>query len=157
MGQFKFEVPESARDFVAQSLWKDAYVCGIEGIPFQSHNQFNGSRLTIAREISNSGKLHMTCPIPGIGYRVLSTCSLRCLPDESHLLPLEFARGSCYRVRVQADTWQRAGLALSDRFEKLVAEGTEAFLEAAGRRGDPKQKRDLASIRAIKLVGVGDQ
>ncbi|KAA1258456.1 hypothetical protein LF1_09760 [Rubripirellula obstinata] len=151
MGQFKFDVPEEARDFVERSLWKDAYICGIEGVPFQSRNQFDGSQLTISREISNSGKLHMTCPVPGIGNRVLSTCSLRCLPDEPHQLPLEFARGSCYRARIQADTWQRAGLTISDQFDDLVERGTSAFLEAAGLRGDPNRSA-IAAIRAITLL-----
>ena len=151
MGQFLFDVPDTARDFVDRSLWKDAYVCGIEGVPFQSRNHFDGSQLSIRREISNSGKLHLTCPIPGIGYRVLSTCSLRCLADEPYHLPLELARGSCYRVRVQADTWQRAGLLLSDSFQSLLERGTQAFLEAAGRRGDAN-KSARSSIRAISLL-----
>lgn len=151
MGQFLFDVPDSARDFVDRSLWKDAYVCGIEGVPFQSRNHFDGSRLSIRREISNSGKLYLTCPVPGIGYRVLSTCSLRCLADESYQLPLEFARGSCYRVRVQADAWQRAGLLLSDNFQHLLKQGTKAFLEAAGQRGDVN-KSARSSIHAISLL-----
>ena len=151
MGRFLFDVPESARDFMDQSLWKDAYVCGIEGVPFQSRNQYDGSRLTITREISNSGKLHMTCPVDGIGYRVLSTCSLRCLPDDAHPLPLEFARGSCYRARIQSDIWQRAGLNLSERFQALLGQGTTAFLEAAACQGDPDKSAEVA-IKAIGLL-----
>ena len=151
MGQLVFNVPDAARDFISQSLWKDAYICGIEGVPFQSINTLTDHQLTFRREISNSGKLHMTCPVQGVGYRVLSTCSLRCLPDDPHWLPLEFARGSCYRARVQADTWQRAGLQLSDRFQDLLTRGSDAFLEAAGLRGAPNQGAKTA-IRSIELL-----
>ena len=151
MGQLLFDVPDAARDFVTESLWKDAYVCGIEGVPFQSRNQFDGSRLTMSREISNSGKLYLTCRIPSVGYRTLSTCSLRCLEEEAHLLPLELARGSCHRARVQSDTWKRSGLVLSEEFLGLLEKGTEEFLVAASCRAD-LTKSSEASIRAIELL-----
>ena len=77
MGQFHFDVPDVANDFIKRSLWKDAYICGIEGVPWQSRNHFDGSRLTITRGIESSGKLYIACPLEGIGYRTLSTCSLR--------------------------------------------------------------------------------
>ncbi len=150
MGQFHFDVPETASDFVSKSLWKDAYICGIEGVPWQSQSQFDGTRLTITRGIESSGKLYLACPVEGLGYRTLSTCSLRPLRD-AHLLPLELARGSCYRVRVQADAWQRAGLTLSDAFEDLVREGTDRFLDAAQRRADPCSSTE-ASLAAIVLL-----
>lgn len=152
MGQFHFDVPETAGDFIEKSLWDDAYVCGIEGIPFASQNRFDGHRLTITRHgIDSSGKLLMACPVEGIGYRTLSTCSLRPLEDEPHLLPLEFARGSCFRARIQSDIWQRAGLQLTDRFSELLTEGTGKFLDAAQRRADPGRSSE-AAIEAITLL-----
>ncbi len=150
MGQFLFDVPDEASDFVARSLWNDAYICGIEGVPWQSHSQFNGSRLTITRSIDSSGKLYMACPIDGLGYRTLSTCSLR-PQQEANWLPLELARGSCFRARVQSDVWERAGLTLSQRFGELMSEGTDLFLDAAQRRADPAASAK-ASLQAIKIL-----
>lgn len=150
MGQFHFDVPENARDFVAQSLWRDAYICGIEGVPWQSQSSLDESRLTITRGIDSSGKLYLACPLEGLGYRTLSTCSLRPL-TESHLLPLELARGSCYRVRVQSDAWQRAGLALTESFEDLARRGSDRFLDAAQRRADPVASTE-AALDAILLL-----
>ena len=147
MGQFLFDVPEPASEFVKQSLWQDAYVCGIEGIPWQSNSHFDGARLTITRGIDSSGKLFLACPVPGIGYRTLSTCSLR-PTEQPHLLPLELARGSCYRARVQSDAWQRAGLTVSQKFTDLIKSGTEAFLDAAQSRDDHEQSAK-SSIEAI--------
>lgn len=150
MGQFHFDVPESAGEFISKSLWRDAYICGIEGVPWQSQSQYDGQRLTITRSIDASGKLLIACPVEGLGYRTLSTCSLRPLA-EGHLLPLELARGSCFRARVQSDAWQRAGLSLSDEFGRLIREGTDRFLDAAQRRADPSGSA-TAAIDAIELL-----
>ncbi|GAA5510736.1 glycoside hydrolase family 10 [Novipirellula caenicola] len=152
MGQFFFDVPETAQDFISRSLWKDAYICGIEGVPWQSRNEFDGSRLTITRGIESSGKLFLTCVVDGVGYCTLNTCSLRPL-EEAHLLLLELARGSCYRARIQSDAWERAGLTLTSTFLELMAEGTQRFLDAAQRRGDP----GVASEYAIEAISILEQ
>ena len=151
MGQFHFDVPEPASDLIGRSLWRDAYICGIEGVPWQSQNSFNGSRLTISRGIESSGKLYLACPLDGMGFRTLSTCSLRATDDEAYLLPLELARGSCFRARIQSDAWQRNGLALSDEFQSLMEQGTELFLDAAQRRADPARSAE-AALESILLL-----
>jgi hypothetical protein len=151
MGLFNFDVPDSASDFIARSLWQDAYICGIEGVPWQSRNEFDGSRLKISRGIDSSGKLYMACPLEGLGFRTLSSCSLRALEKQAHLLPLELARGSCFRARVQSDAWQRAGLTLSDEFSERLREGTDRFLDAAQRRADPEGSAE-AALEAILLL-----
>ena len=155
MGQFHFDVPDSAKEFIENSLWSDAYVSGIEGVPWQSTNQLapitsGGVRLTITRGIESSGKLYLTCPVQGIGYCTLSTCSLRPL-EESHLLLLELARGSCYRARIQSDVWERAGLVLSDQFRTKLEEGTSRFLDAAQFHGDPGKASTIA-MEAISIL-----
>ncbi len=150
MGQFHYEVPDAARDFLEKSLWQDAYICGIEGVPFQSHNRLQNNRLTVSRSgIDSSGKLFLTCQIEGLGYRTLSTCSLRPIADDAYRLPLELARGSCYRARSQSDVWSRAGLELSARFIDDLSKGTELFLESAGGVGDPER----AGQTAVAAIG----
>jgi hypothetical protein len=138
MGQFHFDVPSTASDQLDAVLWQDAYICGIEGVPWHSNIRFDGERLTIHRGIDSSGKLYLAVPLEGLGYRTLSTCSLRPLPENPYCLMLELARGSCYRARVQSDAWQRAGLTLSEEFERLLQEGTARFLDAAQHLGDLK-------------------
>ncbi|MEM1067664.1 MAG: endo-1,4-beta-xylanase [Planctomycetota bacterium] len=154
MGQFHFDVPSAAGDLLDGSLWSDAYICGIEGVPWHSHCQFDGARLTINRNIDSSGKLYLACPLEGLGYRTLSTCSLRPLSESPYSLLLELARGSCYRARTQSDAWQRAGLILSEEFRQLLDEGTNRFLDAAQHRDDPDQtSREAAD--AIRLLERG--
>ncbi|TWU43283.1 hypothetical protein Q31b_23210 [Novipirellula aureliae] len=150
MGQFRFDVPESVHGLVEQSLWKKAYICGIEGVPWQSRNELVGSRLTLTRTIDSSGKLFLTLPVKHVGYSTVSTCSLR-PSDEPHLLMLELARGCCHRARMQSDTWERSGLILTDKFKELLKTGTQRFLDAAQRRGDPGLASEL-SVEAISLL-----
>lgn len=164
MGQMHFHVPDAAAGFFHASRWEDAYLCGMEGVPWQTRNVFHrhessgttafdsardvpasvrsssqaGGRLTLTRCVDTSAKLLITCPIEKIGFRVLTTCSLRCV-DASHSLVIELARGSCHRVRTQADIWQRGGLALSDRFDELISTGTERFLDAVQPREDRRR------------------
>lgn len=150
MGQFLFDVPEASADFIDRSLWKNAYICGIEGVPWQSHIQYKNSRLTVTRGIESSGKLFLACPIDGLGYRTLSTCSLR-PQEDAHLLVLELARGSCFRARAQSDAWQRAGLTVSQQFSELLDAGTKKFLDAVQFRADIDASV-TASLEAIDLL-----
>lgn len=151
MGQMHFDVPDAASKFFDDCLWQDAYLCGIEGIPWQTRNSFLPHRFTLTRGVDTSAKLLITCPVPKIGYRMLTTCSLRC-QETPHRLLIELARGSCHRVRVQADTWQRGGLALSDRFDELLQSGTHRFVDAIQTSDDTSGEQTTAAIEAITLI-----
>ncbi|WP_230271046.1 glycoside hydrolase family 10 [Rhodopirellula halodulae] len=153
MGQMHFNVPDAANELFLSSRWEDAYLCGIEGVPWQTRNSYSDGRFTLTRGVDTSAKLFLTCPIPSIGYRQLSTCSLRCL-DSAHRLFVELARGSCYRVRVQADVWQRGGLVLNDRFDDLLTRGTKRFLDAAQCAPDDPACVDAAleAIESLELA-----
>jgi len=150
MGQFHFAVPSESTQLLQQTLWKDAYICGIEGVPWECRNTVSGGVLSISRPVQTSGKLYLTCPTKGLGYRTLSTCSL--MPRETpHPLFLELARGSCFRARVQSSNWRRAGLSLSDRFGELLARGTSQFLDAAESRSDHQRSAE-AALSAIATL-----
>ncbi|MEO1618734.1 MAG: endo-1,4-beta-xylanase [Planctomycetota bacterium] len=147
MGQFHFAVPAESQQLLHQTLWGEAYVCGIEGVPWECRNSVDGGVLTIARPVDTSGKLFLTCPTKGLGFRTLSTCSLMPSPDP-HPLFLELARGSCFRARVQSSNWERAGLSLGDRFGELLARGTSKFLEATVAR------KNLAKCSQLALQSI---
>ena len=147
MGQFHFAVPNDSTQLLKQTLWKDAYICGIEGVPWECRNEVSSGVLSISRPVDTSGKLYLTCPTKGLGYRTLSSCSL--MPTETpHPLFLELARGSCYRARIQSSNWKRAGLSLSDRFDELLDRGTSQFLDAA------ESRADLARCSQIALQSI---
>ncbi|MEM6471077.1 MAG: endo-1,4-beta-xylanase [Planctomycetota bacterium] len=150
MGQFHFAVPHESQQLLQQTLWNDAYICGIEGVPWECKNTVEGGVLTITRPVDTSGKLFLTCPTKGLGFRTLSTCSL--MPSvDSHPLFLELARGSCFRARVQSSTWQRAGLTLSERFTDLLDRGTKTFLDATIARRELTRCSQLA-LQSIAIL-----
>ncbi|MEM9825623.1 MAG: glycoside hydrolase family 10 [Planctomycetota bacterium] len=152
MGHFRFEVPESARGLLDDSLVPDAYLCGIEGVPFQTKVEYDGGAIKLTRNLDSSAKLHLTCRLPKIGLRTLSTCSLHpCERNDSYSLPLELARGSCHMARLQGDVWKQAGLEAGPLYENKLAEGTEHFLKAAATQDAPEVST-AAAIEAISIL-----
>lgn len=147
MGQFQFAVPADSISLLAQSKWRDAYICGVEGVPWECSNSVQGGLLTIRRPLQASGKLHLSLPIKGFGYRLLSTCALASDQPPYHLL-LELARGSCQRLRDQSSIWQRAGLQTSDRFGELLQRGTSHLLDAM------QVKQDAAACSQHALLAI---
>lgn len=151
MGQFQFNIPENllSGGILGSdgSLSQSAYLSGIENIPWKSDLHFDGHCLQLRRRVDESGKLIVPWNIPGYGPVMLSTCSLRPNGVPYHL-PLELARGSCYRLRSQADYWQRSGLKLSDNFHSLLDEGSRYFLDAAQRMANP----DASGEDAVKSI-----
>ncbi len=127
MGQLRLNVPANVRP--ALGMWESAYVCGVEGIPWPGRVTWEGSTLVINRPVDESGKVFVPYLVPHCGLITLQTCSLR-QSGQEYLLPLELARGSCNRVRTQADQWQRSGLRLPEPYLREVGVGTGRFLDA---------------------------
>lgn len=142
MGQFRFAVPSDQID--ALDLWESAYICGIEGVPWEGRVTLEDGILTVHRAVDDSGRLYIPYPIaPGGPLATLATCSLRQNGQQNgrpggtppYLLPLELARGECFRLRTQADLWRRSGLQPSESLWKQLQSATDAFLQAATTRG----------------------
>jgi len=148
MGQFRFDAPQSLKGSVPH--WDAAYICGIEGIPWEGKVQWENGLLSIDRPIDESGKISIPWPIGDCGSRVLTSCSLR-QSDDAYFLPLELARGSCSNVRSQADIWQRSGMRLPEAYVEKAKEGTSKFLEAALSLPDKETCERLAT-EAIELL-----
>ena len=74
MGQMRFYAPTPKK--LLPHAVELAYVAGLEAIPWYSRNSLADDVLTIDRVVSESGNLYIPWSIPGIGDRVLSTCTL---------------------------------------------------------------------------------
>lgn len=149
MGQFHFEVDESQQPRLMRALWPAAYLSGIEGVPWHTRSRLEGRRLTVQRDIDESGKLFLPWPIEGRGIASLATCSLR-PRSQPYALLLELTRGTLYNVRTQSDLWSRAGLRLDDKFHTALQDATARFLDASG-TSDAAQ-RDSACTAALTLL-----
>lgn len=86
-------------------------------------------RLSIFRNISESGYLLVPWPIPSIGSIVTTTSTLRESEDPYRLL-VELARGKLNQVRCQAAEWEGIGLRLPPGFQANMAAATSEFARA---------------------------
>ena len=78
MGQMRFYAP--APETLLPHAVAQAYLAGIESIPWRSRNRWTDGVLCIERDesISESGTLHIPWDVPGLGQRVLGIPFGRC-------------------------------------------------------------------------------
>ena len=152
MGQMRFVPPRGER--ISQHDWANAYVAGMEGIPWAANCTHTHDLLSIVREVDESGSLFIPYHVEGIGELVLSTASLMERPQPYFLL-LELARGTVNRLRNQAVEWEMAGLKLAAELRAKIRHAASLFSRAAMlREADPQQCEELASeaIHAASLA-----
>ena len=163
MGQFRFAVPLEYENHLR--MWESAYICGIEGVPWEGRVTLQDNILTVHRGVDDSGRLYVPFPTSPDGpLMTLATCSLRQTGSQRsvdggagpHLLPLELARGECFRLRNQADLWRRAGLQLEATQLQQLQASTETFLQAACLRGDREDVAAQATESIYQLHRAGD-
>lgn len=73
-----------------------------------------------------------------------------------HALPLELARGECFRVRTQGDLWRRAGLQIQSPLHSLIEGATAQFLRAACARDGAEQQGESAARAIHELFYAGE-
>ncbi|MBP85845.1 MAG: hypothetical protein CMJ64_03870 [Planctomycetaceae bacterium] len=132
MGLFRFLA--SADDHMPPEAFANAYLAGMEGIPWRSTNRRtpseNGmSEYVLERSIGESGNLYIPWRIEGHGELMLSTASLM-ERDSPYHLSLELARGVLNRLRSQLFDWEMAGLVTPDALKEAVATASSTFIEA---------------------------
>jgi hypothetical protein len=149
MGQLRFDVPAELRGELRH--WESAYVSGLDGLPWDCQVSWQGDLLAVTRAVDESGKLSINWPVMGRGTWNLATCALREKATPYHL-PLELARGGCYRAREQAAAWQRSGLRLSEDVEAELENATDVFVDAALARGSRQASATSLSQKAIGLI-----
>lgn len=163
MGQFRFVVPEEQLSQL--QMWQSAYICGIEGVPWEGRVSLENGILTVDRSVDDSGRLYIPFATGAAGpATTMSTCSLRQTGtvrttsggNSAHILPLELARGECFRLRNQADMWRRAGLQLDQTQLARLDQSTDAFLRAACARGSLEQVSAAATDSIYQLVAAGE-
>lgn len=120
-----------------------AYVSGTEGRVFPTRVEVDGNVMTCRRHVSESGKLHVTWPVPGFGRPVLSTTSLS-EREEPYLLSVELARGKISQLRDQAGAWEIAGMSIPDALAAPYQAAHQLFGKATAIQHVPDQASELA-------------
>lgn len=148
MAQMRFLLPR--RDALPEGAIERAYLCGMEGIPWRSHNYWQGDQLVLERPVHESANLNFLWPVDGYGEVALCTASLmeRARP---YILPLELARGSLNRLRNRMFAAQAAGYQLPAELLRRVHESMQLFLRAATRQHQVSESAALAD-QALALT-----
>jgi hypothetical protein len=128
MGLMRFIV--SPPDRMTEETVEQAYLSGLDRIPWKVQTRVAEGQLILERPISESASLHIPWDVPGFGRLVLSTASLMEREQPYHL-PLELARGKIGQVRNQLADWQSIGLQVPATVVARLDEAVEALGRAA--------------------------
>ena len=148
MGQMRFTIPRPER--ISPFVLQRTYVAGMDSIPWVSTTEWDGSVLTVAREIRESGNLNIPWWVDGVGEVMLITASLM-ERRSPYLLPLELARGTLNRLRNQVAQWEQAGMNISAEVRSQMQAASHIFAHAATRQGNALDSGDDAE-ESIRLA-----
>ena len=153
MGQLRFVTPQ--RDRLPPGAVEQAYLTGMEGVPFPSHNFWDGDQIVLERDVRESGNFHILWNVPQRGPLLLSTASLM-ERSRAYLLPVELARGTLNRVRNQNASWQTMGLTASAKFQQEQHAALDLLAQAATHQGNPTQAAAFAEQSLAKSLEALD-
>ena len=154
MGMMRFIVSPATR--LTAEMAQQAYLCGLDRIPWQTRVQWERGELLLGRDASESGTLHIPWFVEGHGLLTIATATL-CERAEPYHLPLELARGKISQVRNQLFDWEMSGLSVTDAIRGELREAIAQFGEAVVSPQTTSHGVELAD-RALRLaVEVGDR
>jgi hypothetical protein len=128
MGQMRFYAP--TQDALLPHAVAQAYIAGIEAIPWHGCNRWTDGTLSIDRAVSDSGSLHIPWDVPGHGQLVLSTCTLMERSEPYHLA-VELARGTLHRARTLVADLASEDVVIPGGIREELKQALSTFFRAA--------------------------
>jgi hypothetical protein len=156
MGQLRFVTPDRQR--LPPGAVEQAYLTGMEAVPFPSRNFWDGEQLVVERTVRESGNFHILWNVPQRGPLLLSTASLM-ERQRAYLLPVELARGTLNRLRNQQAMWEAMGLSRPADYFRLDRAAMSHLAKAATQQANPlaaaaeAENSLAASLAALDLLG----
>lgn len=148
MGLMRFTI--TPPDRITEEMAQQAYLCGLDRVPWKAWLQWRPGELVIQRTTAESGNLHLPWAVEGHGLLAISTATLR-ERAEPYALPLELARGKIGQIRNQLAEWQMAGLATPAEVDEKIRAAVRTFGEAVGASRDVAASAALAE-KALRLA-----
>ncbi len=152
MGQLRFVAPDWSR--LPAGAVDNAYLTGMEGVPFPSRNLREGDQLVIHRDVRESGNFNILWQVPERGPLMLSTA---CLMERAkpYWLPIELARGTLHRLRNQQWVWHCMGLTTPESYRSLEREAMLAFARAVTMQSQPELACEEAQASIVCALEAG--
>src|SRR2546428_123417 len=130
MGTMTFLLPPELSDEAAQELRHACVAGGPDNMPWPTRVQVESGRLTVQRDVDESGYLIAPWEINGGGRLMATTATLMERPLAYHLL-VELARGKVNQLRCQAADWQAGGLQMPASVDEAIHKAGVLFGQAA--------------------------
>lgn len=146
MGAMTFLLPPFLPAGGQSAVERARFAGGYDRVPFPSHVRVSGDALELSRSENESGYVAVPWPVPGVGFPVTVTATLRERTAPYRLL-VELARGKVNQVRNQIADWQQIGLPADPAAVADLAAATQAFSRAV--QTDAPDEADAAAAAAL--------
>jgi hypothetical protein len=125
-----FLFPPDLSAEAAQELSRACVAGGPDSMPWPTRVKIESGRLTVQRDVEESGFLVVPWEVNGSGLLMGTTATLMERPLAYHL-PVELARGKVNQLRCQAADWQAGGLQIHPDLEQNIRKVGVHFGQAA--------------------------
>src|SRR5262249_18956533 len=130
MGQMTFQLPPGLPADMARELERACLAGGFDNAPTPTTAHVAPSRLTVARQLDESGYLITPWDISGVG-RLMTTTATLIGRDEPYSLGLEIARGKVHQIRNHVAEWPFLGIMPRPEHEEQLRALSRTFGRAA--------------------------
>jgi hypothetical protein len=148
MGIMSFLLPPGLSPDATKELVRACVVGGPDNMPYPTQVRLDNGRLTLGRNVDESGALLVPWAVEGAGRFMGSTATLMEREDPYHLA-VELARGKVNQLRSQEADWQAGGLQVPPELLEQVHEATVAFTRAVTQAPAEQAARYAQSALAL--------
>ena len=138
MGTMTFLLPPELSAEAAQELTRACIAGGPDNMPWPTRVRHEAGRLTVERDVDESGYLVVPWEVNGSGRLMTTTATLMERPL-AYYLPVELARGKVNQLRCQAADWEAGGLKVPADLDEDIRKAGALFGQAVT-EGNPEQK-----------------
>jgi hypothetical protein len=150
MGAMTFLLPSAIPPGLADDLGRACVAGGPDNMPWPTEVRVEDGKLTVRRDVDESGTLVVPWEVPRAG-RVMSTTATLIEQPEPYQFGIELARGKVHQVRCQAADWQSGGLDLPDSLADQIKSASVHFGRAV--TDAPAE----GNLRAQEVLNLGYQ
>jgi hypothetical protein len=145
MGLMTFLVPDGLPATLATEMKKACVSGGPDSMPWPTEVEAPNGRLTLRRDVDESGCLMIPWGVDPAGLLVSSSATLIERQDPYHL-QVELARGKVNQLRTQAGDWQVGGLVLPEGLAEQIRTISKHFARVVTQTPSEANHRDAQAI-----------
>src|SRR5437016_973952 len=149
MGTINFLIPSSLPPEAIRELERACITGGPDNMPWPTQVQVDASRLTVRRDVDESGCLAVPWEVNGAG-RLMSASATLMERDLPYHFQVELARGKINQLRCQAADWRSGGLQMPADLIHQIRDASLTFGRAA-----TQMPSDQAAAQAQTALNMG--